>query len=103
VRAKHWPSLAKVNATLPAEDHLFCAIGIGFGEVLCLSECNVHGYEVNIAFKLGEDVAQDGQLLLTEAAYAALGAAAPPARANVTAVSGLELRYFEVLSERFAK
>ena len=93
---KHLTELAKVNATLPRDDHLFCAIGIGFGEVLCLSECNVHGYEVNLAFKLGEDVAQDGQLLLTEAAYAAIDAAAHPARAKVAAVSGLELRYFEL-------
>jgi class 3 adenylate cyclase len=89
--------LSRVNPTLPAGDHLFCAIGIGFGEVLCLSECNVHGYEVNLAFKLGEDVARAGQILLSEAAYAALGDAAPPVRAGVAAVSGLELRHFEIL------
>lgn len=86
--------LARANAAHPADDHIFCAIGIGYGEVLCLSGCNVHGNEVNRAFKLGEDVAQDGEILLTEAAHSALGAAAGESRANVVAVAGLELRYF---------
>ena len=88
--------IEKANAAQSPEDHLFCAIGIGFGEVLCLSECNAHGYEVNIAFKLGEDIAQEGQILLTEACHTALGLTTFAANAKAVTVSGIELRYFEL-------
>lgn len=87
--------IANANAAHAAEDHLFCSMGIGYGEVLCLSECNVHGNEVNLAFKLGEDVAQEGQVLLTETAHAALDDASVCVQAKMVAISGLELRYWE--------
>lgn len=43
------------------------AAGIGFGDVLDIGD-DLYGVEVNNACRLGEDVAESGQVLLTEAA-----------------------------------
>jgi adenylate cyclase len=42
------------------------ACGIGFTDVLNLDACNVFGDAVNMAFKLGEDVAGENEILVTE-------------------------------------
>lgn len=42
------------------------ACGIGFTDVLDLDACNVFGDAVNMAFKLGEDVAGENEILVTE-------------------------------------
>ena len=44
-----------------------CACGIGWGEVV-LPPGDLWGVEVNRASRLGEDVAQEGEVLLTDAA-----------------------------------
>jgi class 3 adenylate cyclase len=45
--------------------------GIGWGDVIDL-EADVFGLEVNLASKLGEDLARPGEVLLTAAAAQAL-------------------------------
>lgn len=88
--------LAGVNdASLEAE-RLFCALGIGWGEVLCIGDGHIHGDEVNIAHKLGEDIAGDGQILLTAAARAAAPTGIVTREAEVH-ISGLALVYHEVI------
>jgi adenylate cyclase len=70
--------LATANVFLPADWDLHASIGVGFGEVLMLGD-DFYGNELNLASKLGEDVAEAGETLLTEAAHARLvdeGAAA---------------------------
>ncbi|MEA3211014.1 MAG: hypothetical protein QOE70_4071 [Chthoniobacter sp.] len=89
--------IAAGNHDAAPEEHIFCAIGIGFGEVLCLGGTDLHGHEVNLASKLGEDIASDGQILLTSGAHAALDDAALPMRGAMVLISGLELSYHEVL------
>lgn len=54
------------------------SIGIGYGELLMLAAENqcgrdMYGHELNLAAKLGEDLADVGELLLTAAAYDMLG------------------------------
>ena len=44
-------------------------IGIGFGRVLKAGPKGVFGHEMNLASKLGEDIAEGGETLLTENAY----------------------------------
>ncbi|HEY9761548.1 MAG TPA: adenylate/guanylate cyclase domain-containing protein [Trichocoleus sp.] len=56
---------------LNGED-LHASIGIGYGDVLVLGDRDVFGNEMNLASKLGEDLAGDDDLLLTEAAWNAL-------------------------------
>jgi class 3 adenylate cyclase len=54
-------------------DPLRVSIGIGFGPLYYVSsEDDYYGAEVNLASKLGEDIAFGGETLLTEAALAAI-------------------------------
>jgi adenylate cyclase len=66
--------LRQRNRGLPARDQLWFSYGIGWGDVLNLGD-DVFGLEVNLASKLGEDVARPGEALLTPAATQALAAA----------------------------
>jgi len=56
------------NTGLPDDQEIYAGIGIGFGEVLVVGD-DVYGSEMNLACKLGEDLARRGEILLTEAAY----------------------------------
>ena len=47
-------------------------MGIGFGPTLVIAESDLFGEEMNLACKLGEDIAGPRQILLTPAAVAAL-------------------------------
>jgi len=67
-------ALRRANRGRPANERLRFSYGIGFGEVLDLEE-DLFGLEVNLASKLGEDLARPGEALLTPAAAEAL----PPA------------------------
>lgn len=64
--------LATVNPLPPAGRRLYASVGIGYGDILVLGGEDLFGDEVNLASKLGEDVAQGGMILLTEAARARL-------------------------------
>lgn len=70
-------------------------IGIGFGDVLRSRSEGVFGNEMNLASKLGEDLAGNGEVLLTESAYQEIS---EDIRKNIikqrTAVSGVELSYY---------
>jgi adenylate cyclase len=59
--------LARLNAT-----NIHASIGIGYGNLLMVGDRDLYGDEMNLASKLGEDLAQDGEILLTEAAHKAL-------------------------------
>lgn len=63
--------LRRVNRGRPADERLRFSYGIGYGEVLDL-EHDMFGLEVNLASKIGEDLARPGEALLTPAAAAAL-------------------------------
>jgi adenylate cyclase len=67
--------LGRLNRGLPANERLRFAYGIGFGDVLELED-DVFGLEVNLASKIGEDLAEPGEALLTPDAASALGATA---------------------------
>ena len=86
--------LASANVILPSDKELYCSIGIGYGAILNVENDTIYGNEVNLASKLGEDIGNLGDVLLT-----------PDARAQVTdesfefeerkvSISGLDLPYF---------
>lgn len=86
--------LASANVILPSDKELYCSIGIGYGSILNVENETIYGNEVNLASKLGEDIGNLGDVLLT-----------PDARAQVTdesfefeerkvSISGLDLPYF---------
>lgn len=72
-------------------------IGIGFGRVLRSDFEGVYGDQMNYASKLGEDIAEQGQTLLTEAAFKQLS---KPGRFLVTQnklkISGVDLPIFDI-------
>jgi class 3 adenylate cyclase len=66
-------ALERLNRATPESERVEFSFGIGFGPMLDLGR-DVLGLEVNLASKLGEDRARRGEILLTEAAAAALPA-----------------------------
>lgn len=88
--------LRGANVLLPVERQLYASIGIGWGRILNIDEHDLFGDEVNLACKLGEDIAERQQILLTERARERLSPATT-VRAQELSISGLSLRYFELL------
>src|SRR5215475_756912 len=60
--------LNAVNVVLPADRQLYVAFGIGYGKILNIGDEDIFGDEMNLACKLGEDIAEKGEILLTPAA-----------------------------------
>jgi class 3 adenylate cyclase len=88
--------IARMNEANPdfLEDRrLYASIGIGHGRILNLDEDDIFGDEVNLAGKLGEDVAESGTVLLTGAARAEAAKAGIATREESISISGLSLGY----------
>jgi class 3 adenylate cyclase len=84
-------TLDAANHLLSEDRKLFASIGIGFGDILYIGDEDLFGNEVNLASKLGEDVAERGETLLTAAARAELTEDATDLAEQVLSVSGLSL------------
>ena len=85
------------NHGLAEEEHIVMAFGLGWGEVLDLDGRDYYGDQVNLASKLGEDIAARGQTLLTMAAVA--DAEVPGGHfleEHSIRISGIELHYFSL-------
>jgi adenylate cyclase len=90
--------LARLNRGRPEDERLRFSYGIGFGELLQV-DGDLFGLELNLASKLGEDLARPGEALLTPSAVAAVGprlrrrlVAHPPMRLGRTKVPTRRLR-----------
>ncbi|MFI5183008.1 MAG: adenylate/guanylate cyclase domain-containing protein [Vicinamibacteria bacterium] len=66
--------LRQLNRGKPKDERLAFSYGIGYGDILDLED-DLFGLEVNLASKLGEDLARPGEALLTPAAAASLNPA----------------------------
>ncbi len=84
------------NAGRSEVDTLEICIGVGYGRLLVIGDEDVFGDEMNLASKLGEDVAGPGEVLLTEAAWEAVRERIPGLEAEPRSleISGVELRYY---------
>jgi class 3 adenylate cyclase len=60
------------NEALPKDEEVGVSIGIGYGELLLVGPDDAWGDEMNLASKLGEDLADCDQILLTVSAGKAL-------------------------------
>ena len=82
-----------MDALQAARPELSCCAGIGYGPVvLCQhvrGRLDVFGEAVNAASRLGEDVAQGTQVLLTPAAYAQLPLTLQPCCAGMSYGAGM--------------
>lgn len=65
-------ALNAMNAVQPPEAALYASVGIGYGPTLVIAGMDLFGHEMNMACKLGEDIAGPGEILLTAAACQAL-------------------------------
>jgi class 3 adenylate cyclase len=61
-------ALDTANTFLPEDWDLHAAIGIGYGPLILVGDEDLFGSEMNIASKLGEDVAGRGEILVSSAA-----------------------------------
>jgi class 3 adenylate cyclase len=89
-------SLEAANTMLPDEYDMHGEFGIGYGQILVVENDDIYGSEVNLSSKLGEDLAQRGEILLTESAYAHVSEGKRQYEPLTMSVSGLELHVFKV-------
>jgi class 3 adenylate cyclase len=83
-----------VNAVVPESRDLYGSVGIGFGDTLVIGNEDLFGCEMNLASKLGEDLAERSEILLTPAAHAAIPSGRYDFQPRSYAVSGLTLDCF---------
>jgi adenylate cyclase len=57
------------NVGRPELDRVTIAVGIGWGDLLDLDGQDYYGDAMNMASKLGEDIAEDGEILITMPAF----------------------------------
>jgi len=83
----------RMHARLASEPEIFVAAGIGYGRGLHLGH-DMYGEELNYASKLGEDIAEPNETLLTSAAYGRAPSIDGEERRMV--ISGVDLAYWAV-------
>lgn len=88
--------LNAVNIVLPAERQLYVAFGIGYGNILNVGNEDIFGDEMNLACKLGEDIAEREEILLTPAARAEINGSGIAMREGAISISGIHLNYYYV-------
>jgi class 3 adenylate cyclase len=92
--------LSAANTMLPEEFDMYGKFGIGYGEVLMLEEHDLFGAEVNLASKLGEDLAKRDEILLTEEAYKQINRETRECEDGLMSISGLELTVHKIRYDR---
>lgn len=90
--------LGSANVILPSDKELYASMGIGHGAILNIDNEEIYGNEVNLASKLGEDIATLGEILLTTSARDHLEDDAQLEK-RVVSVSGLELEYYALAED----
>ena len=88
--------LGAANLLLPEDQNLYVSIGIGYGPILNIADQDLFGDQVNLASKLGEEIAAKEQILLTPEARAHLIDANIELREEKISVSGLALSYYRI-------
>jgi len=88
--------LAAANVFLPVDWDLHASIGIGYGPLLRIGEHDLFGSELNLASKLGEDIAGPEEILLSETACARVDNGTFDVEELTVEVSSLTLRAFRV-------
>jgi len=88
--------LNTVNMVMPMDRHLYVSFGIGYGKILNIANQDIFGDEVNLACKLGEDIAMKGEVLLTSAAKTELDGLDIVTREESVSISGISLTYYYV-------
>jgi class 3 adenylate cyclase len=87
-----------MNIMTPDESDIRISIGIDYGNILLIGGPDYFGDAVNLASKLGEDIAEPGEILITERAYARIpeGAGIKGRKITLT-VSGVKIKAHKVI------
>jgi class 3 adenylate cyclase len=88
--------LQSANVILPSDKELYASIGIGYGQILNVENEAIYGNEVNLASKLGEDIASLGEVLLTPSAYEQIEGSGIECERRTVSISGIDLDYYAV-------
>ena len=80
-----------INSVVPDDRDIYGSIGIGYGDTLVIGDEDLFGQEMNLASKLGEDLACRQEILLTAAAHAGLPEGLYKFAPMNFAISGLEI------------
>src|SRR5262245_51546070 len=88
--------LRQLNRGLPEDERLRFSYGVGYGDLLEV-DGDLFGLEMNLASKLGEDLARPGEALLTPAAVAAVS---PTLRRRLVAHRPMKLSHSTVPTRR---
>lgn len=88
---------ARANLGLGDDDQVRLCLAVGAGRILELKD-DIFGDEVNVTFKLGEDVAAAGELLLTEGALQSMRqeGASPEVQQRQAQVGGVPLEFYSL-------
>lgn len=86
----------KINQALAGNGAPAVAIGIDYGRFLMIPGEDCYGDPVNIAFKLGEDLARPGEILITANVRARLEPHTEALREQQVSISGLEFLAYSV-------
>lgn len=86
--------LESANVVLPTERELYISIGIGHGEILNVENAHIYGDEVNLASKLGEDIANKGEVLLTARAFEQVKDQGRDLKKESISISGIRAEYY---------
>ena len=92
---------AMIRQVAPLQKHI--SVGIGYGELIMISRDNhysdVYGEQMNLASKLGEDLAGRDEVMLSEAAFQQIDPVAANGEGNwdllQTEISGLQIRVYK--------
>jgi adenylate cyclase len=87
-------NLHSANQRLGVEQHLYAKFGIGYGDILNIQDEDIFGDEVNLASKLGEDIASRGEVLITASARSQLQSDDTYTQEARISISGLSLTYY---------
>jgi class 3 adenylate cyclase len=85
-----------VNSVVPPGRDIYGSIGIGYGETLIIAARDMFGAEMNLACKLGEDLAGKKEILLTESAQNAIPANTYEFDSLAFTISDLHLRAYRL-------
>lgn len=88
--------LAATNERLPDAERIYVSMGVGYGPVLVVDNDTLYGDEMNLACKLGEDLAERDEVLLTQRAHDALEPSSWRFEELRFSISGLDLTAYRL-------
>lgn len=90
-------ALFRSNQDREIEEHIYLSVGIDYGDILLVGDCDFFGDPVNAASKLGEDLAARGDTLVTERALSrSTFVVTGNAERMVARISEIELSYVRI-------